>query len=159
MKKSFLFAVAMVAFVSCKKEVTVTPATGTQEMNAVTENQDIVTDLPENIRGVINKYYSQNDIASYELKNVPVIGKSYEVKFNHGAEIDFDENGEWHEWSDPKGLPEDVLPEHIENYLKQHYANTFAVSIDKEKTKIKVDLASGLDLEFDTDSNFIRIDD
>ena len=45
------------------------------------------------------------------------------------------------------------------NYLKQHYANTFATSVDKEKTKIKVDLASGLDLEFDSNGNFIRIDD
>src|SRR5690554_2471468 len=161
MKKSFLFTVAVVVatFVSCKKEVSVIPATVSGEVSASSVNTRINDDLPVNILDFVNEYYDQNDITSYEIKNIPVIGKSYELKFNHGTEIDLDEEGVRYEWIDPQGLPEGILPEKIINYLKKHYTNTFATSVDKEKTKIKVDLASGLDLEFDSNGNFIRIDD
>lgn len=162
MKKNLLLSVfaAAAVLVSCKKEVTITPATDIQEeSSAAAINSKISEDLPENIREFINQHYNQQDIASYEIKTIPVKGKTYEVKFNHGAEIDFDESGTWHEWSDPKGLPDGVLPENIKSYIDQHYGTTFATSIDIEKNEIKVDLASDIDLEFDTNGNFIRIDD
>lgn len=167
MKKNFLLmlAVASLTVVSCKKEVTVTPnATQTTD----TTNQNVVedvqkssvnfTDLPAKALETVNSHYNQNNIASYEVKTIPVIGKSYEVKFNDGAEIDFDSSGVWHEWKDAKGLPKGVLPEAIKTYLAKNYASTFATAIDKESNKIKVDLASDIDLEFDVNGNFVRID-
>jgi|SRR5690554_3522233 len=161
MKKSILFSImTAAAFISCEKKVTVTQSPAvTDETNAVAVNSQANDELPENIREFINQHYNQQDIASYEIKTIPVKGKTYEVKFNHGAEIDFDESGTWHEWSDPKGLPDGVLPENIKSYIDQHYGTTFATSIDIEKNEIKVDLASDIDLEFDTNGNFIRIDD
>ena len=164
MKKKILLsmAVASLITVACKKEVVVTPASNSVEETTVNKNNQTVNnnlrELPQSILTVINKYYNQNNVASYEIKNVPVIGKSYEVKFNDGAEVDFDENGNWLEWKDPKGLPGDILPENIKSYLKQNYSNTFATSVDKEKNKISIDLASGIDLDFDSQGNFLRID-
>ena len=137
MKKSFLFPaiIAAAVFVSCKKEVVVSPAAVPEMRNERQANSVVNDDLPENIREFINKYYNQNDITAYEIKNIPVIGKSYEVKLNNGVEVDLNAEGVWHEWSDPTGLPEDILPENIKSYLKQHYGNTFTTSIDKEKQK------------------------
>jgi len=162
MKKNLLLSVfaAAAVLVSCKKEVTITPATDIQEeRSAAAINSKISEDLPENIREFVSQFYDQKDIASYEIKNVPLKGKSYELKFKHGAEIEFNESGTWHEWSDSKGIPHSALPENIKNYLNQHYPNIFATSIDKGANKIKVDLASDVDLEFDVHGNFIRIDD
>ena len=164
MKKNFLLLLALssLTFVSCKKEVTVTP-TATQTADSLNQNAQKnnvnFTDLPVKALETINSHYSQDNIASYEVKTIPVIGKSYEVKFNDGAEIDFDSDGVWHEWKDAKGLPKEVLPEAIKTYLSKNYASTFATAIDKEKDKIKIDLASDIDLEFDTNGNFVRIDD
>lgn len=164
MKKNFLLLLALssLTFVSCKKEVTITP-TATQTADSLNQNAQKnnvnFTDLPVKALETINSHYSQDNIASYEVKTIPVIGKSFEVKFNDGAEIDFDSDGVWHEWKDAKGLPKEVLPEAIKTYLSKNYASTFATAIDKEKDKIKIDLASDIDLEFDTNGNFVRIDD
>ena len=163
MKKNFLLLLALssLTFVSCKKEVTVTP-TATQTADSLNQtaqkNNVNFTDLPVKALETINSHYSQDNIASYEVKTIPVIGKSFEVKFNDGAEIDFDSDGVWHEWKDAKGLPKGVLPENIKTYLSKNYASTFATAIDKEDKKIKIDLASDIDLEFDANGNFVRID-
>lgn len=163
MKKNFLLLLALssLTFVACKKEVTITP-TDKQIADSLNQNGTgnvNFTDLPAKALETINSHYTQENIASYEVKNVPVIGKSFEVKFNDGAQIDFDSDGVWHEWKDAKGLPKEVLPESIKTYLSKNYAATFATVIDKEKDKIKIDLATDIDLEFDTNGNFVRIDD
>lgn len=164
MKNKFLLflAISGLTFISCKKEVIVTQPTDTSNQST-TENPQKknvnLTDLPTKALETINSYYSQDNIASYEVKTVPVIGKSFEVKFNDGAEIGFNGDGIWHEWKDAKGLPKEVVPEAIKTYLSKNYASTFATSIDKENDKIKIDLASDIDLEFDANGNFVRIDD
>lgn len=166
MKKSFLIILAAAAYVvtSCKKEVQVNPTGATVENNTnVAEDVQNPTtvnlsDLPAAALNTINQYYESENIASYEIKTVPVIGKSYEVKFNDGAEVEFDDKGIWHEWKDAKGLPDGILPQKIKEYVTKNYANTFATSIDKEDKKIKVELASDIDLEFDANGNFVRID-
>lgn len=167
MKKNVVFIAILVSFaiVSCKKEVQVAPAaTNTETVTNTNTAEDVqVTnanfkDLPAKALETINSHYSENNIASYEIKTIPVIGKSYEVKFNDGAEVDFDEQGVWHEWKDAKGLPDGVLPANIKDYVTKNYGSTFATSIDKEKNKIDIELASGVDLEFDTNGNFVRID-
>lgn len=168
MKKCILLCsvFGIFALASCKKEVTVTPnTTTTTETTNANVAEDVqnptavnLSDLPAAALKTINKYYKQDNIASYEIKTVPVIGKSYEVKFNDGAEIEFDGEGNWHEWKDAKGLPKEIVPANIQTYLSKNYASTFATSIDKEAKKIKVELASDIDLEFDGNGNFVRID-
>lgn len=161
MKKTlFIFMVTLMSLTACKKEVVVTPSPAAVEKGSGTNTQPVsLTDLPEAALTTINQHYRQEDIASYEVKTVPVIGRNFEVKFNDGAEIDFDSNGNWHEWKDAKGLPKEIIPEKIASYIGKNYANTFATSIDKEAKKIKVDLASDVDLEFDEAGNFLRIDE
>ena len=126
MKKNVVFIAILVSFaiVSCKKEVQVAPAaTNTETVTNTNTAEDVqVTnanfkDLPAKALETINSHYSENNIASYEIKTIPVIGKSYEVKFNDGAEVDFDEQGVWHEWKDAKGLPDGVLPANIKDYV------------------------------------------
>lgn len=160
MKKSlFIFTTALLSLTACKKEVVVTPAATTVEKGSAAASTAVsLTDLPEAALKTINQHYRQEDIASYEVKTVPVIGRNFEVKFNDGAEIDFDSNGNWHEWKDAKGLPKEIIPEKIASYIAGNYANTFATSIEKEAKKIKVDLASDVDLEFDEAGNFLRVD-
>lgn len=161
-KKVYLLGLlSVITFVACKKEVQVTQPT-TTNTNVAEDAQNptavSLTDLPAAALATINQHYTQENIASYEVKTIPIIGKSYEVKFNDGAEIDFDSNGVWHEWKDAKGLPKEIVPANIQTYLSKNYASTFATSMDKEDKKIKIELASDIDLEFDSNGNFVRID-
>lgn len=169
MKITFSILLLTIAFVSCKKEVVVdqnysAPATTTDANTNVAEDvnstnaSSIQNDLPANALAFVNTNFSNTGIASYEIKNIPVIGKSYEVKLNNGVEIDFDEAGNWHELKDPRGVQQSLIPTAIHTYVEQNYKGTFVTSIDKEKDMIKVDLANDVDLEFDLNGNFLRID-
>ena len=74
MKKNFLLLLALggLTFISCKKEVTVTPSstnsdTVTNQNTAedVQKNNVNFTDLPVKALETINSHYSQDNIASY----------------------------------------------------------------------------------------------
>src|SRR5690606_8040575 len=106
MKITFSILFLTIAFVSCKKEVIVdqrgtTTASTTDANTNVAEDVNstnastIQNDLPASALAFVNTNFSNIGIASYEIKNIPVVGKSYEVKLNNGVEIDFDEAGNW----------------------------------------------------------------
>ena len=113
--------------------------------------------MPANVKSFLAKYYPKATVAKYEAKNT-VVGKKYEVKLNNGAEIDFDKNGNWEEISDKQGVPSALIPATIKAYIAKNYKSIKVESIDKESNKIKVDLMNDIDLEFDKNGKFLRID-
>lgn len=113
--------------------------------------------MPANVKSFLAKYYPKATVAKYEAKNT-VVGKKYEVKLNNGAEIDFDKNGNWEEISDKQGVPSALIPASINAYIAKNYKGIKVESIDKESNKIKVDLMNDIDLEFDKNGKFLRID-
>lgn len=158
---------------ACKKEVIVEqPVREVPEVventNPAPENQSSssqttttpqqIQDLPAKTNAFLKEHYANATVVKYEVKTLPGFGKSYEVKLNNGAEIDFDEKGEWHEISDAQGVPQVLVPVSVKNYVDSNYKGILIKSIDKEKNKIKVDLVNDIDLEFDSKGNFIRID-
>jgi len=126
------------------------------EVNSVNISTAFQT-MPANVKSFLAKYYPKATVAKYEAKNT-VVGKKYEVKLNNGAEIDFDKNGNWEEISDKQGVPSALIPATIQTYLAKNYKGVKVESIDKEKNKIKVDLINDIDLEFDKNGKFLRID-
>lgn len=113
--------------------------------------------MPANVKSFIAKHYPKATVIKYESKTT-LTGKKYEVKLNNGAEIDFDKNGNWEEISDKQGVPTVLIPAKIKSYLNQHYKGVKVESIDKDGNKIKVDLLNDIDLEFDKNGNFLRVD-
>jgi len=113
--------------------------------------------MPANVKSFLAKYYPKATVIKYEAKTT-LVGKKYEVKLNNGAEIDFDKNGNWEEISDKQGVPNVLIPAKIKSYLNQHYKGVAVESIDKDGNKIKVDLLNDIDLEFDKNGNFLRVD-
>ncbi|UQB69996.1 PepSY-like domain-containing protein [Epilithonimonas zeae] len=113
--------------------------------------------MPISIKNFLAKHYPKATVIKYESKTT-LVGKKYEVKLNNGVEIDFDKNGNWEEISDKQGIPNVLIPAKIKSYLNQHYKGVAVESIDKDGNKIKVDLLNDIDLEFDKNGNFLRVD-
>lgn len=126
------------------------------EVNSVNISTMFQT-MPANVKSFLAKYYPKATVVKYEAKNT-VVGKKYEVKLNNGAEIDFDKNGNWEEISDKQGVPSALIPVTIKAYLAKNYKGIKVESIDKESNKIKVDLMNDIDLEFDKNGKFLRVD-
>lgn len=135
------------------------------EKNGIRLNPEVISvniskvfqTMPANVKSFLAKYYPKATIAKYEAKNT-VVGKKYEVKLSNGAEVDFDKNGNWEEISDKQGVPSALIPGSIKTYLAKNYKGVKVESIDKESNKIKVDLMNDIDLEFDKNGKFLRID-
>ncbi|PZW37784.1 putative PepSY-like beta-lactamase-inhibitor [Mesonia algae] len=86
-------------------------------------------------------------------------GGLYEVDLSNGFEIDFTADGEWVDVDGQnQELPEGIVPENINNYVTQNYADLKIVGIDKENTTYEIDLSNDVDLYFTLSGEFISVD-
>ncbi|MDR0365173.1 MAG: PepSY-like domain-containing protein [Bacteroidales bacterium] len=124
--------------------------------------QDTVThdvrQLPQISQNFITEHFSDEKI-SYIKIDKELLTTDYEVTFVSGKEVEFDKNGTWREVDCKKAaVPAAIIPEKILQYVNQNYANSSIVKIGKEYRHYEVELANDLDLEFDLEGNFLRID-
>lgn len=156
----------LLLFTACEKEVVVQAPTTisgsvakTEAAGATPAAATTAQDLPPKVRQFLDQYYPNIALSKYEIKSL--LGKKqYEVKLNNGVEIDFDEDGNWKEIKDGAGVPEVLVPAKIKTYVAQNYKGVKIESFNKndDGKKMKVDLLNGVDLEFDLQGNFLRID-
>ncbi|MDO4790109.1 MAG: PepSY-like domain-containing protein [Porphyromonas sp.] len=92
--------------------------------------------------------------------------KVYEVELVNGVEVDFNNSGEWVSVDgDERALPKsfvDTLPDGIRDYIKSRFARAYISAVDKRQNGYKVEIihrGDDLDLYFDNNGRFIRIDD
>lgn len=84
----------------------------------------------------------------------------YQVYLANGMKVEFDSNGNWKEVDGKhQKLPYGFIPASIRTYAAKNFPNTYIVKIEKERWSYKAELSNGLDLEFDRNGNFKRIDD
>lgn len=114
--------------------------------------------LPANAQAFVKKHFKVTDIASV-WKDDDIYDQDYKVYFNNGTEIEFYSNGEWEEVkSRTNPIPAAIVPSNIAAYVKKTYAGSSIYKIQKKRYGYEVELTNGLDLEFDTKGNFLRID-
>ena len=112
---------------------------------------------PQKIRSYLQAHFPENKILMVkEDKERSKI--DYEVKLDGRIELKFDKNFVIKDIESKKALPDGVIPQPIRDYVGEKYPNTAIVSWEKEKRKQKVELDNGLDLEFDLNGRFIRLD-
>ncbi|MDH6251342.1 hypothetical protein M2347_001069 [Chryseobacterium sp. H1D6B] len=84
----------------------------------------------------------------------------YKVHLGNGMKVDFDSGGNWKEVDgEHQKLPYGFIPALIKTYVAKNFPNTNIVKIEKERWSYKAELSNGVDLEFDKNGNFKRIDD
>ena len=127
-------------------------------------NETIIAanNLPTNAQNFVTQNFGNVEF-QYAVKEVEHNIPSFKIQLKDGTKIEFDENGEWEEVKNDlrKGIPTKFFPENIKKYLEKNYAKIDAKSIEKDvkDREIKVDLLqNNVDLKFDLDGNFIKID-
>lgn len=114
-------------------------------------------ELPSVAKEFVSNNFPAATITS-TLKDHDTFGYTYQVTLSDGTAIEFEKDGEWIEVENRvSGVPTSVLPAKILEYITTNYANTFVVDIEKDRG-YDVELNTGLDLDFDSDGNFVRID-
>ena len=141
---------------TCAVAIMVMFATATQAQDKVISfNQ-----LPQAAQSFITTHFEQKNVSYITEDSEFLSGTDYEVKFNDGKKVEFDSKGNWTEVDMEKdAVPASIVPAAIVAHVNKAFPNNSIVQIKKSSRKYEVELSNGLDLEFNSKGNFLRIDD
>ena len=115
--------------------------------------------LPEAVNAFVKQYFPNATIAGVEMDSDHG-GVEYDVHLSDGTEIDFDVNNQWDNVDcHTKAVPASLVPKAIAAYVSSNYQNMAITKINKEYHGYEIELANGLDLNFDRSGNFMGMDD
>jgi len=116
--------------------------------------------LPQTAQAFIQKHFDAKNVAHVIEEDEFFSSKEYKVALADGTQIEFDSKGNWTEIdSDTQPVPQAIIPNNIRQYISKSFPNNQVVQISRSSRKYDVELASGIDLEFDSKGKFKRIDD
>lgn len=122
---------------------------------AITANQ-----LPKTAKTFLASHFKGINVGS-AIEDREIYGvDEYQVYLANGMKVEFDSKGNWKEVDGKhQKLPYGFIPVSIRNYAAKNFPNTHIVKIEKERWSYKAELSNGLDLEFDRNGKFKKIDD
>lgn len=117
------------------------------------------SELPQNAQTFIETYFNAADVSFIKMEK-DGLHNDYDVRLNDGTEIDFDHQGSLEEIDcQTKSVPTGIVPTSITTYVANQFPSAFIVKYEKDRREQKVKLNNSLELEFDKQGNFLRIDD
>ena len=143
MKKLLILCCASFLFASCADDKVVSES-----------------DTPETVQSSVASHFPDKKLAQISADAEGIGGKVYTVIFDDNTKAEYSANGILQEAESVAQLPDAIIPQGILNYVKATYPSNFIthVNLDDDNSK-DVKLNSGLELEFDRDNNFVRIED
>ena len=129
-------------------------------LTACAKEQVITFDqVPEPAKAIVAAHFDAAQIA-YVLLDKGLFDDEYEVRFNDGRTIEFNKAGELQK-VDCKltEVPSALVPEPVQAYIKANFPNAFITEWGKDDRGYKAELNNGLDLKFNRQLEFVRIDD
>lgn len=118
--------------------------------------------LPQNSQEFIAQHFSSETITYVEKDNWTPLKDDdmYEVHFSSGLEMSFNKAGEITEIEAARdqNIPSDALPDEILAYVNSNYPDFKIKSWEKDGKEQDVELSNGVDLEFDKNGKFLRVD-
>lgn len=129
----------------------------------VKAQETIVTqgELPQQAQNFIKKYFANHTLDYIVFERNYFSSNEYTARFTDGLKLEFNGSGEWTEVDGKRTeIPTDFIPKNVLNYVNAKFADTKIVRIEKGFWgRQEVKLSNGLELEFDKEGNFRRVDD
>ena len=115
--------------------------------------------VPEPAKAIVTAHFDASQIA-YVTLDKGLLDAEYDVKFNDGRSLEFNKAGELLKVDCKQTeVPAALIPETVRAYVKANFPNAFITEWSKDDRRWKAELNSGLELEFNSKYEFIRIDD
>lgn len=116
--------------------------------------------LPAAGQEFLNEHFAGLEVTGVIREKEGLKGREYEARLKNGVTVKFDKDGNWEDVDAPgnTALPTSFILPPIVTYVEAEYPEAGINDIDKERHGFDIELTSGLDLEFDTEGNFVRID-
>lgn len=124
---------------------------------------DVVTrdlaQLPEPARHLIRQHFPNQHISYIKIDH-ELFSTSYKVVLTSGDELEFDSDGVWTEVECKRTrVPASLLPAAVGQYVQTKFPNDSIEKLKRKRRKTEVELYNGLELIFDSNGNFERMDD
>lgn len=128
-------------------------------LSACSEKEEVITmnELPSQARTFISTYWP-NVEATALLKETHGCSTEFKVILADATTIDFDKKGVWEDVENNVGIPTGFILKPITDYVAQHFSGAQIIEISKDKKNFDVELNTGINLVFDVNGNFKRID-
>lgn len=125
--------------------------------------KDIITTdiekLPQKSRTFLNTHFPKEKVSYIKIDD-ELLSTNYDVVLESGTEIEFLSNGDWKEVDTKLGtVPSGIIPTRIQEYINQNHKESTVKKIKRKKRTYEIKLSNRLELEFDSNGNFIRVDD
>jgi len=116
--------------------------------------------LPAKALRFYKDHFSQADVASVILFSKYFAKKEYTVYMKDGSKVEFTSTGDWEKVKmKTNPVPDKIIPAPIAEYIKTNFPDSSVKEIKKSQRKIEVELTNGLEVEFNHQGQFLRIDD
>lgn len=117
-----------------------------------------VAELPAKAQTILKKHFA-NETPTYVVKDKETFSTDYKVQFANKIEVEFDGDGNLEEVDgNHNAIPTAIIPAKIATYVKTNFKDAQVTSLDKGRWGYEINLNNGLELEFDSNGKFIRID-
>lgn len=145
MKKMFLLLVIVVLAV----------------MPMMADNDRVITkeELPEKAQMFLTRHFDTLGVLYAKADRDMGVVTSYDVVLEENVKIEFNRTGDWTSVDCDRGeVPESVLPQGVLDYVRKRFARAYVVEIERDAMGYDVKLSNDLDLEFDKNGKFLRVD-
>lgn len=114
--------------------------------------------LPAQAQTFINNNFP-GDKMTLATEDDDVVRPDYEVRLASGTELEFDYSGLLKKVSSRSGIPADVVPAAIRNYMATHYPGAGFREYEIGRKTHEVTLSNGLEFKFNSRYQVIEVDD
>ena len=114
--------------------------------------------LPAAAQTFINTNYAGVTV-SYAIADDDLVRPDYTVMLANGVKVQFEHSGALEQIESPSGIPDDLIPYQIRDYVKAHYPGATFVEYEVGKRSYEVKLSNRLELKFNKDFHIVEVDD
>ena len=129
-------------------------------MPILADNDKIITreELPEKAQVFLTQHFEGIEILYAKVEREMGVIMSYDVLLD-GVKVEFNRSGEWTSVDCERNqVPNGVLPQGVLDYVTKKFAKSYVVEIERGLLGYDVKLNNDLDLDFDKNGKFLRVD-
>lgn len=112
--------------------------------------------------GAAQSFISMNfpdEKVSYATKDDDIILPDFTVVLSNGMKIQFEHDGTMDKLESRSGIPSEMIPVQIRDYVKLHYPDAYFIEYDVNRRSYEVKLSNRLELKFNVNFILVEIDD
>ena len=114
--------------------------------------------LPKAAKSLVSMTYPTAKVL-YATVDKDVVRPDYTVVLEDGTKIDFNHDGSLEKIESRTGVPVELIPYQIREYVERHYPNAVYVEYEIGHKSYEVTLSNRMEFKFNSDFHVVEIDD